>query len=79
MFSLGKIVTFVQDDRGTSLISREDKDIGIGGQGAESRMFRGAEVRLLWKSGGEFGVGSVGKDVAFLGESGGLASLGGLN
>ena len=32
-------------------------------KGTESRTFRGAEIRLLRESGGQFGVGNVGKDV----------------
>ena len=49
-------------------------------------MFRGAEIRLLRESGGQFGVGNVGKDVGNVtfnrvvrGSRGGSAELGGLN
>ena len=35
MFSLGKIVTLVQDNLGAVHIGMENKDIGIGMQGAE--------------------------------------------
>jgi hypothetical protein len=31
-FSLSKIVTLVQDDRGAAHMGREDEDIGIGGE-----------------------------------------------
>ena len=83
MLSLGKIS---QDDRGVALIGREDKDAGISAKGADSRTFRGAEIRLLRESGGEFGVGNVGEDVGNVtfnwvvrAESGGSEEIEGLN
>ena len=59
MISLGKIIKSVEDDCGAALISKQDKDTKVGAQVAESRLFRGAEVRLLW----ECGIGNVDKDV----------------
>ena len=83
MLSLGKIVSLVQDDRGVALIGKEDEDAGVSAKGVESRTFRGAEVRLLRESGGEFGVGNVGEDVGNVtfnrvvrGESGGFGRTG---
>ena len=46
-FYPNKLVTLVKDDCGATFIRGEDKDIGIGAQGVESRTFRGAEAGLL--------------------------------
>ena len=50
--SLVKLLTPVEVDSAAASIGREDKSIGL----VCREQFRGTEIRLLWKCGGEFGV-----------------------
>ena len=57
--SLGKVVILVQDDSSVALIGRENKDVGVGAERAESRFFGFGEVGSLWEGGRKFGIRDV--------------------